>query len=303
MLAQQQPGELSRDLMFTMQGVSTFINPCWSGTPSPFEGTVWEHVEPPPVVPPRPELDRLRMSNFRLSIRLPRLICMVREIEEGCDELASCEAASIMLSHLTDLQDSAVESWLLHRVKVVRTADDMQGSAKIVPLSYEFRDLDEMAAGVCYWQNRVVLFRLSTTLRMHRNGFERNVQTHAETDEAVRCAKNIMMCWQYANGAGLAGRMVMTVALVIAWAALMDEDSIRGIPVPVFGKWILRRAGESGEGWIVGSTVADLTACSRIVCGGALEGPMADLMRVPNRSGRGTMAVVPTDVARHAIAD
>ena len=287
MLAQKRSTAVSRSIMYNFVGMSTFVQPCFGGKPSPFEQTHWVDADPPNVTPgtcEAPELRRLQKTAHQLFILLPRLVCLIRSLQERTDYCETIRKAQELANGLDKCKDDAAENWLLHHISIVPTSDT--GAAKFIPYSYSLESFEEVNIGLQYWQTRLILVALhirALSMGTQTSLGEGAVFLETLAKERRRLAKCILMSAQHASNPGTTANVFGSVA---AWAAVKQERDVRGVPSSVVGEWIRKNIGKDVNGWMVGSTMSDLSAAAEVVVGGPVSGYMATLFGGPQAVAR-----------------
>ena len=260
-------------------GLCNYIIPVYLGRPSPFEGRHWLEAEPASLQTQPTELAELNRTTRRLFIRLPRLICQIREVRSASD--ASLFTNTFELAtKLLRLQDEVAEDWLLHHVNVKATILDEQ-TRKLVPYSYVYRSCTEMEAGLTYWHSRLTVIQLYLTLAELKSITSgKHEATRSELKkERQRAITNILMSWQYGKTSGYAATAQFNVPLIAIWGVVRQQDSFRDCDIDTVFEWIMAALRQCYCGWIIGTTRDDLDSAANVLIGGPLEGPLVELMR------------------------
>lgn len=113
----------------------TFMRPCALGIASPFDSPRWLALQPYERDIISKQLTRLRYNSYQLTLRLPRLIMLVRKLRQDADTSTLAKAINIA-TELCSLQETKGESDLLHLVKVQKTTASF---AWWIPYSFDFR--------------------------------------------------------------------------------------------------------------------------------------------------------------------
>jgi hypothetical protein len=271
LLSQKTSTELGVAQIYSVNGLITFIGPCYSGQISPFEGTHWQDAPPPQLMTTQgPDFDRLRLASHRLFILLPRLICLVRSLRQNAAPPPLIKLTYQLAENVLQMDDPLAETWLLHRVSIRPTVDNE--TKRLIPLSYAFDTPEEHAAGVHYWQTRLIVLRINIALHEIGAATDAQARLNSHLEEEVRMAKNILMSWEAALSFGPTGTAPMNLGMLAAWGALKRREAFNGFPPSVLGHWISKCLSRSVGGWIINDKVANLTTSSEVLSGGPLRG-------------------------------
>ncbi|KAK4499108.1 hypothetical protein PRZ48_009620 [Zasmidium cellare] len=273
--------QTSLEFMTHWNGISNLLlcsAPSAAGsTPSPFEAEHWLAAEPADLHPTTSELRAMNICSHRLSVRLPRLVALVRQLRELHDAKALYEATSLS-ELLYECQESAAESWILRRTRVFSTSMDSETSAYI-PSAMAFASAREMTAAVLYWQSRIVTTRIYNLLH---NASHTDPWDFHTTAEELQLANNILMAWPYGNSGGFCVTAPFALGFVCVWLVCRSIPNFHGLPTEYFADWIMRTLDVCHGGWAIGLTIMDLDAASDILIGGPLIGHLADIARTVN---------------------
>ncbi|KAK5120845.1 hypothetical protein LTR85_005912 [Meristemomyces frigidus] len=151
------------------------------------------------------------------------------------------ESATKLAQELWELRDPGAENEVLHRVSLVPTEDP--ADREVMAYSYLFKTDDELEAAGLYWQTRLMVIKLQTTLRIMQAvqsfGGRMDIATDHEgyasletVTEQTRLVANLIMCWQAGSKPAALGRDMMQ-SLVVIWGALADRADFRTMPASV----------------------------------------------------------------------
>ncbi|KAF2171631.1 hypothetical protein M409DRAFT_50303 [Zasmidium cellare ATCC 36951] len=266
--------EIARASM-TLAACSTFAIPCFQGTPSPFEVDHWLVAEPADLHPMTSDLRALNVCSHQLSVRLPRLIALIRHLR-GKYSSDTPQQAMALSKSIYECRESAAESWILNRTKVFSPNTDM-GTATYIPTAMAFASAREMTAVVLYWQSRIVATRIYNTLQTFlKTGLWQDTGT---TAEELQLANNILMAWPYAHSTGSCATAPFTMGFICVWLVCRNITNFHGLQTSCFADWILRTLDVCHGGCAIGSTIMDLDATSDVLVGGPLIGHLADIVK------------------------
>ena len=280
-------------------GLLTFVIPAFTGQDSPFEADHWLQAEPASLHTEPAHLSRLRKAGQRMAILLPRLLRLVRETSVVSADTDKRAEAVMLADALMLLEDKEAESWILHRVRVVTTRDT--GDKIITPISYEWPNLEELDAAVCYWQVLLVLLRLRSVLGLCNTSPQNSTEPHSHISalsekqhknlesEQLRLCTNIMMSWQQASINAPCGTMSLTTAHIAVWTVLRRQRCYRNVPRDVVGAWLHKAFEKSWRGTARAHTMAEFDTMSTVLEGGPLSGMLLSLME-SKRSIKDTIA-------------
>lgn len=204
------------------------------GMPSPFDSPYWVDIDPIMRQTPTKAVFNLRKIAFRLSIRLPRLILMVRRLREGLTDLRAISDATELATELCAAKDTKSENELLHGVVV--TSPGRWKNANIIQTGLKFGSFAEFEAGIYYWQETIFLNRLCA--RLH-NLFPRQMNFDIDAINAENCrfARNLLMSWEtafeensFGTKRGAAGATICSIAMIAIWGVLSDVRQFNGQP-------------------------------------------------------------------------
>ena len=273
--------EFSRAMAYAYRTVA-FRSSIALGVASPFDESRWIDLEPAEAMSTTmasPGILKLKQLNYKLFVRLPRLIALVRLLRNG-DEEAPIQQIAELASQLLLLEDRSAENALLHQVRVIKTVNHAENI--VVPYSFEFRSIADHGPAIFYWEARLILIGLCLTLL--------GLQTHLSTsyppllgldmeklkEEQLRAVSNIFMSVQYAFGRGMVARQGLNQAFTVCWGALSDMEDYRGVPLSVVRYWILQKAPHAYGVWIPNLEASDLDDLCDILRGGPIGGRLVE---------------------------
>lgn len=213
------------------------------GIPSPFDSQYWLGIDPIMRQTPTRAVFNLRKIAYRLSVRLPRLIIMVRRLRQGLTDLRAVLDATALALELYGAKDEQSESELLHGVVV--TSFGPRKSTNIVSVGLKFGSFAEFEAGIYYWQETVFLNRLCARLQKL---FPRQMalDLDAINTENSRFGKNLLMSWEsafdeesFGTTRGAAGATICSIAMIAIWGVLTDVSEFNGQPSERMRKKVL----------------------------------------------------------------
>jgi hypothetical protein len=285
--------DLGMSIVFADGG--TFVNAVFTGSKSPFDVPHWLAVEPPERKDDLWQLRELQKITMRLFVRLPGLICLIRQSQSGVDPIAYMNARETA-AELMQLRDDAAETWLLHRVRIVPTTD--QDDRSLISHSYSFVTLDELGYAVKYWTSRLLTVTLQKIL-MAGDTNNPGVTTDVEnlTRQQDRLVANVLMCWQQAFDNRPGGTVYMTVGFLCTWAALRDRKTFRGQAITYLGHRLCHHLTRAHGGAGAGQTLDRLDLTAVVLVGGPLPSLIA--RRTSDTGTGGQVAVQKADRDMH----
>lgn len=209
-----------------------YLIACAQGVPSPFDSIFWLVMEPTPRQTPTKAVATLFKLTYRLQIRLPGLMVLVRDLSTKASPPLAVRRAIALADELLTWKSDSAESELLHSVGV--TQSQRSDDAYIVPVGLKFESLSEFRAGIFYWKARITLNRLCARLQRLSPSLEL-FDLEALKLENFRMATNLLMGWKstferLAFGTAHAGTESMSFALAVVavWGVLTDVDEFHG---------------------------------------------------------------------------
>lgn len=288
-----RPTETAAALLY-WDWMGTFQIPVACGIASPFDAPQWLDLEPRSSVVLDADINGLRRIGYRLFIRLPRLIALVRELRESSKQLTEhdvrIEEASRLLEELSAWDGSHFETALLHRVPVQRTVDSED--AYIIPYCLAIPKLSIFQPLIYFWQTRIILNRLAMQVEFLKIPSEEANPSCIPAikhlrDENSRMAVNILMAWPYASHCGRFGLWAMILGWVSLWGVLVDEARAnltdtpatwRGKPLRHVQRWVLScctQFDHRGQRY----TMRAMDEAADVVLGGPLVGFLVEPFR------------------------
>jgi len=253
-----------------------FQIPVAFGHASPFDTPAWLELEPMGSLMQGGDVARLRKVSYQLFIRLPHLIAQVRKLRsDGVAAAQSDEQAAWTLAEeLRQLDGREMETSLLHRVQVKKTAD--AADARIIPYHLQFSGLSIFHPLVYYWQTRIVLNHIVLVINDMCPNAEPAISPDALKAENIRLATNLIMAWPYAFSAGRSGAWSMIIGWAAVWSTFRNETEFRGRPVTELHAWILQQSS-----WFYQYAVKDpklaMDEAADVLLGGPLRGLLVDV--------------------------
>ena len=266
-------------LIFDQCWPVTFLVPCACGTPSAYDDKYWLGLDLPCRNASSSSVSMLRKITSELFIRLPYLIALVRDLRDGVRP--SPNSTAIALAHeLLELQDTHLESEVLHIVNVVKTSD--LANAHVVPVSFLFRTFSDYEAGAHYWTSGILLLRLCSKLQQICPE-EANFDVVRRTAAISRMSINLLMSWQYASSVSIFGTnsaWSFLLAMIAIWGSLADATVVRDVSSKEVREWVLQRT----QG-LVGKTltVKDMDETAELFVGGPRTGMIPHILGVSRR--------------------
>jgi hypothetical protein len=174
------------------------------GIPSPFDTPFWLDIDPTLRQAPTKAVFSLRKVTYRLAIRLPRLMVLVRRLREGQNNLRAISDTVALALELAAWEDKVSENELLHCVVV--TSPRKQADKSIIQVGLKFGSLAEFEAGAYYWQTIIILNRLCAQVQklFPKYGYK-TFDLATINEENCRLAKNLLMSWESAFDMGSFG--------------------------------------------------------------------------------------------------
>lgn len=221
--------EIARASM-TIAACSMFAIPCFQGTPSPFEVDHWLAAEPVDLHPTTSELRALNVCSHQLSVRLPRLIALIRHLR-GHYSSDIAQRAIVLSKSLYECRGPAAENWILRRTKVLSPNMDTE-TATYIPTAMAFASAREMTAVVLYWQSRIVATRIYNMLQ---NFFKTGLWQDTDTTAGeLQLANNILVAWPYGHSTGCCATAPFTVGFICVWLVCRNITNFHGLPTSCF---------------------------------------------------------------------
>jgi hypothetical protein len=284
--------------------VPSFAASCAFGVPSPFDQPKWLSLDYGSRSTLPSDTQAIRSFAQQLSIRLPRLVAIMRRIRNDGVDQGDLDAASRLGADLMKLVDSEAESSVLHRVAARRTKHPEDIVA--APYSLHFSSSTDYDACIYYWQLRLVVLRLHDLVNNAHANIDANGPSAAYAasnssfpssktvplpacvadvrTEAQRLAKNIIMSWEDCYDRGQFGRSRMSLALPIAWGAIFQFGNFTSLQPSEIHDWLAKRfewifppAQGSGDG-------QELDILAELLVGGPLHGTFVQIYRAQWRS-------------------
>ena len=223
--------------------IGAYLISCARGEPSKFDGKFWLNLDPTSGQAPTKVLASLRKVAYRLSIRLPGLMVLVRGLRSRAFDSRTASRAVSLAEELLAEKDEQAENKLLHSVKVTKLWHLTH--VYIVPASLKFSSFAEFEAGMYYWQTRIVLNRLGAKLQRTLPDRQR-FDLDAIDKENRRMAANLLMAWESAFESsafgivrGGAGTTTFAYAMMAVWGVLLDVKTFMGHESGTVRKWLL----------------------------------------------------------------
>ncbi|KAK4496241.1 hypothetical protein PRZ48_012221 [Zasmidium cellare] len=233
-----------------MAGGLTFAIPCFGGIPSPFETKVWLESEPTDLHTLPSELQSLKRCTRRLSIKLPGLISLVRQLRSNPGESIMCQARALS-AEIYAFQDESAMDWVLSRTWTSPTEPDDETTQDMVPITLHFANIREMTAATMYWQSRILATRLYRLL--HGLGDGRvSWDDMGPSSEEMELVNNIFMAFPFPKTIGSCADAPFTMGFVITWLICWTLPDFQGLPIDSLEAWILRQLDVSFAGWAIG---------------------------------------------------
>lgn len=271
---EQEASEFARAALYSNR-YFIFHQPVAVGVASSFDDGRWSGLEwVCPFQNPRPEEAVLRRLGNDLFIRLPRLIAAVRGLRESASVVdADVEAVATLATELLTLTNKDAETKLLHRVKIVPSADPQD--RRFVPYAIEYESPEQWEAAVLYWEARLILLRLCHTLSsLHPATTPAALQSAQQREHQRRAATNILMSWPYVRTSCTSGTTSrIAKALAVSWGALGDLETWHGVAISDLCEWILsciRRTSRS-SGLVQAFQKRDMEDVDDLLSGGPLR--------------------------------
>ena len=216
---------------------------------------------------------RLRAIGNELTVRLPRLILLVRKAcHLSNSELdGSFSNAWELANELSTLRDDSSESAMLHGVRVINTTGEQD--CKAIKFCYQYNRNRAFRAGVIFWFTRAALLRLRLRLCSHQADSCSTLSVQLAS-ELQQCVSNLVMSAPYARRLALRTihRMFAHIMLV-CWGGLRDCPEA----VPRCAKdsealfaWLLANANRSHP-TDAPMTSTDMDRMAETFAGGPLE--------------------------------
>jgi hypothetical protein len=281
------------------------------GTPSPLEDLHQSHYDASNCWPAGGFVTTLRSLATELSIKLPRLITIVkalRRIMHDCRDqsrfarMALAERAHALIEALDALKDDKAESSLLHSIQIMRTSSMRSG--RLITTAFDFGTLEIFDAALYYWSARLSLMRLqlklleSCTSPVAEIDHELTAEASSQAlyGEMSRVVRNLIMSVHYGSGLRARKRNRLSAhSIVTAWGALQD--------VPAIAIDVMKSRpgldGESGiaslRAWLIdtvmkrlaispadGFSTVEMNEAADMFVGGAVDGRYAMLYAMPS---------------------
>lgn len=215
---------------------------------------------------------KLRATGNELSVRLPRLIVLVRNTCDSSNSERSADPSDALevVKELSKLRDDSSESTMLHTVRVINPTSEQD--SKAIKFCYHYNSVSTFKAGISYWHSRATLLRL--VLRLLSHGPESHEISSVQiVSELQRCVSNLIMSAPYARCLTLrASHRLFARTMLVCWGAL--RDSSEAMPrcareSEVLFAWLLETANRSHP---VNAplTSADMDRMAEIFAGGPL---------------------------------
>lgn len=253
------------------------MRPCALGIASPFDSPRWLALQPYERDIISKQLTRLRYNSYQLTLRLPRLIMLVRKLRQDADTSTLAKAINIA-TELCSLQETKGESDLLHLVKVQKTTASF---AWWIPYSFDFRETDHYQLGLLYWQTQLYLGNLCRFLHsmsMELAGQPQSVFTDfVKHDERV--IMNILMSIQWSVANRPTSSVPMILAWYAAWQALSEIKTLRKVPTSELRKALLEVWNDNCPFGRPPMDIATMDADGFLFAGGPLAGALPDMYR------------------------
>ncbi|KAK4496051.1 hypothetical protein PRZ48_013320 [Zasmidium cellare] len=244
-------------------GILSFIIPCFQGRASPFDGAAgWSEMPPLSAMGSR-EAVRLNRVSYRLFVRLPRLVCLVRQWKDGeLSDLDNEDEMKQLANELTASEDRDAEFRLLDRTLACPTQDP--ATSRITPESIRMTSAREAATALCYWQTRIIALKLMDTVEMGSTPYRHTEET--------RIAMNILKACEYTESCGYCATASVAIALVTVWLVFGLNSDGQGKFTDDLAESILRTLGRCWSGAAIGGTREQLDKAANVLVGGKLEG-------------------------------
>lgn len=268
--ASSQNNGLSRGILYFVRN-QMFHVPCARGQISPFDDPRWYTLEPADSLSLPSCVARLKYLGNQILIRLPRLVLLMRQLREN-PELSTAHKAGLLADTLADLQDDAAESNVLHRVKLIKTADTED--AQLVPFSFEFKSLGELESAVLYWKAHLFLGKIR--LRLATMFPDMMLETEKTEQTMRRMGMNAIMSSDYAQSQQCDDLLALPTAWIAIWALWETErKDYRGISIERWREWIRKNLNRTIPAWHSQASEDDIDEASDLLAGGPLRGLFA----------------------------
>ena len=252
-----QVSDVERALLFDNRTITLWI-PLQTKSASPFENSRW--LDFPAVacrsVLPDP-ISRLAELSYQLQIRLPRLVNHVRSLK-GRQAYASVSDFALA-KELMALQDIEAENKILHRIRIEGTKNAID--KVFVPCSLNFNSLEEFDAATGYWQGRVMVGKLCSTLSTIAQTTGSNIAFEASLVklESQRIMANLFMSIQYAESGGVFVRRRYAQILPMCMATLPVLSEYRGLPISQVRSWLAEKISSAERCGKLTATLLSMT--------------------------------------------
>lgn len=236
-------GEVVR-AVFYQAWQSIFLVPIRLGAPSPFDTPFFHSLDPPTHWKLPPDFVKLRKTSQQLFVRLPELIISLRQFKVDKSSFGNVELCRLarVAQELLHFRDDGAENSFLHELRIVKSSDQ---TCTFMPFMFAQTALVPRRAGHMYWTLRALIARMYLSLVELGVVPDDKETMQALWEEKLRMAANLIMCWQgpdYESGGHLrSGRHGLAPSLTAAWAALMDLEDFRGVPICDVKDWMLQR--------------------------------------------------------------
>lgn len=269
-----------RALIYDECGI--FLIACARGVECEFDTPFWLELPPSFRQPPTAAVYRIRQIVYQLYIRLPGLICLVRNLRNDRSNTSlRCKAIQAALDMWT-LGDKKSENELLHSVSVMKL--HRSGEGYEWPIGLKFRSLAEFEAAIDYWQTKVMVFRICAYLQ--KMGPEQNFfNNEAIKTENCRMISNSIMSFQcafelqsFGMTRGGPGTMSFFLALTTMWGVIQDMDTFQGHSSSEVRRWILGQTGILASRWKSKVGPEQLDEMADLFVGGTVQGLFPRMM-------------------------
>ena len=220
----------------------------------------------------------LRKLAYRLLLRLPRLITLVRDMSNTCSEDIAMKALSLA-KELYHIEDEAAESEVLHMVNVAKTRHP--ADAYIVSVSFRFDKFADFEAATFYWQARILLLRLCSRIQDRLPNIA-TFQRSCLMADCARISSNLLMSWESAfeyggfgtvrSGTGTQG---FALALVMVYGFMAGVDTFRGMSATKVRTWLIQRFNDLTH---AKAREQDIDDMAELFAGGPVRGMLPMLL-------------------------
>ena len=269
--------DLARSIIYGTTEL-TFTMPCALGELSPFDEDRWRDLPPATAMTVSPHTFELRWISYRVLVRMPRLILAVRKLRFPDTPVTPEDISSTiaMANAVRQFEAKEPETKALHHVRVVKSKEPT--SRAVVPYSFVYNNIEELAACLLYWQSRLHVIEVCMAIHRVCPVFLNAQEIEHFAKERLRMTTNIIMSWEWAHARPQFG--VSTVSpLLVVWGALRTEKTFRGVPVAEIRAWVMERLPYVTGIWSSRLVAEELDTACEVFAGGPLRGFMVDCYR------------------------